>query len=234
MYLNRLRNILIENAAKNLFPCIRDLVANGLTLERFSIEDTIPSRQDVTQYIAAWFKHVGLSSDECREWMIEYCIDIPSAISSSSKSQIRHSTKGNIKYIYGSDVTFDCRCEKNRFKAPCEPECPIYEEMAEKAKESEAASIVESYDTRAKQSVAAEITPIEPSIKDRYKDQFAKALVVAQHHIEQRVPKKDVVDLLNAGGFKTRTGRKWSYSTLGNELRTFGKHTDKVRPDEKI
>jgi len=144
MYLNRLRKMLTENNEKYLFPCIRDLVANGLTLERFTNEDNIPSRQDITQYIAAWFKYIGLSSDECREWMIEYCIGLLSVISSSSKSRIRHSTKCNIKYIYKSDVSFNCRCEKNRFKAPCEPKCPIYEEMAHRAKESEAANIVSS------------------------------------------------------------------------------------------
>ena len=165
MYLNRLRKMLTENNEKYLFPCIRDLVANGLTLERFTNEDNIPSRQDITQYIAAWFKYIGLSSDECREWMIEYCIGLLSVISSSSKSRIRHSTKCNIKYIYKSDVSFDCRCEKNRFKALCEPKCPIYEEMAHRAKKSEAANIVESYEIRVEHRIADEIAPAKHSIE---------------------------------------------------------------------
>ncbi len=219
MYLNRLRKMLTENNEKYLFPCIRDLVANGLNLERFSNKDNIPSRQDITQYIAAWFKYIGLSSDECREWMTEYCIGVLSAISSSSKSRIRHSTKCNIKYIYKSDVTFDCRCEKNRFKALCEPRCPIYEEMAHRAKESEVANIVESYEIRVEHRVADEMAPIKYSIKDEYKDQFEKAIEVAQYHLKQGVPKKGIVNLLNDSGFKTITGKKWSYSTLWNELR---------------
>ena len=232
MYLNRLRKMLTENNEKCLFPCIRDLVANGLNLERFSNEDHIPSRQDITQYIAAWFKYIGLSSDECREWMIEYCVGVLSAISSSSKSRIRHSTKCNIKYIYKSDVTFDCRCEKNRFKAPCEPTCPIYEEMAHRAKESEAANIVESYETRVEHRVADEIAPITLSIKDEYRDQFEKAIEVAQHHLKQWVSQKEIVNLLNGRGFKTRTGKKWSYSILTNELRKLNRNINKVEAEK--
>jgi hypothetical protein len=226
MYLNRLRKMLTKNNENYLFPCIRDLVANGLNLERFSNEDNIPSRQDITQYIAAWFKYIGLSSDECRKWMIEYCMGVLSAISSSSKSQIRHSTKCNIKYIYKSDVIFDCRCEKNRFKAPCEAKCPVYEEMAHRAKESKAANIVESYETRVEHRVADEIAPIKLSIKDEYKDQFEKAIEVAQNHLKQWVSKKEIVNLLNDSGFKTRTGKKWSYPTLANELRKLNKDID--------
>jgi len=232
MYLNRLRTMLTENNEKYLFPCIRDLVVNGLKLERFSNEDNIPSRQDITQYIAAWFKYIGLSSDECREWMTEYCIGVLSAISSSSKSRIGHSTKCNIKYIYKSDVTFDCRCEKNRFKAPCEPKCPIYADMAHRAKESEAANIVESYENRVEYRVADEIVPIKHSIKDEYKDQFEKAIEVAQHHLKQGVSKKEIVNLLNDKGFKTRTGKKWTYSLLGNEMRKLNRNIDKAEAEK--
>jgi hypothetical protein len=233
MYLNRLQKILTEDSGKYLFPCIRDLVENGLTLEKFSNEDNIPSRQDITQYIAAWFKYIGLSADECREWMIEYCIGVLSAISSSSKSQIRHSTKCNIKYIYRSDATFDCRCEKNRFKAHCEPKCPIYEEMAYRAKEIKAATSGESYETRAGYRVAYEIPQINHSIKGEYKDQFEKAMQVTQHHLKQRVSKKEIVSLLNDSGFKTRTGKKWSYSILANELKRLSRDIDKAEAEKK-
>ena len=232
MYLNKLRKILTENNKKRLFPCIGDLVANGLSLERFTNEDNIPSRQDITQYIAAWFKYTGLSSDECREWMTEYCVGMLSAISSSSKSRIRHSTKCNIKYIYKSDVTFDCRCEKNRFKAPCEPKCPIYKEMAHKAQESEAANIVESYETIVEHRAADEIAPIKLSIRDEYKEQFDKAIEVAQHHLKQWVSKKKIVNLLNDSGFKTRTGKKWSYSILMNELKRLNRNIDKAKAEK--
>ena len=221
MYLNNLLKILPENYEKYLFPCIRDLVTNGLKLERFSNENDIPSRQDLTQYLAAWFKYAGLSSEECRGWMIEYCIGMLSAISSSSKSRIRHSTKSNIKYIYKSDVVFNCKCDKNQFKASCESKCLVYEEMADKAKEDEATNDVGSYEI--KHRAADEIMPEKYSIKDEYKEQFEKAIEAAQHHIEQRISKKEIVNLLNAGGFKTRTGKKWSYSLLMVELRELSK-----------
>ena len=226
MYLKKLRKILTENNEKYLFPCIIDLVANGLSPERFASEAGIPSRQDVTQYIAAWFKHTGLSSDECRAWMIEYCVDVLSAISSSSKSRIRHSTKSNIKYIYKSDVLFDCRCEKNRFKAPCEPTCPVYEEMTHKAKEREAADIVESCKNKVQRIEVKEIAPIILSVKDKYKEQFEKAIEVAKDYQKQWIPKKKIVYLLNKSGFKTRTGKKWSYSILMNEMKRFKKNVD--------
>ena len=220
MYLNKLQKILTKNNEKYLFPCIKDLVANGLNLERFSNEENIPSRQDITQYLAAWFKYIGLSSDECREWMNEYCVEELSAISSSSKSRIRHSTKSNIKYVYKSDVIFDCRCEINRFKAHCEQTCSIYEEMAHKAKESEITTIVESYDTVGHR-IEDEIVLKNFSAKHEYKDQFEKAMEFAQHHLKQQTSRKEVVNLLNDSGYKTRTGKKWSTSILGHELKKF-------------
>ena len=226
MYLNKLRKILIENNEKYLFSCIKDLVSNGLKLERFSAEDkNIPSRQDVTQYIAAWFKYTGLSSEECREWMIEYCVGMLSAVSSSSKSKIRHSTKSNIKYIYKYDVAFNCKCDKNRFKASCESNCPVYKEMADKAKESEIINAVDSYEIIHR--AADKIMPEKSSIKDKYKEQFEKAIEFAKHHIGQRISKKEIVNLLNAGGFKTRTGKKWSYSILSIELNKLNKNSSK-------
>jgi hypothetical protein len=232
MYLDRLRTILTENNEKQLFPCIRDLVENGLRMESFTNEDSIPSRQDITQYLASWFKYIGISADDCQEWMIEYCVGILSAISSSSKSQIRHSTKSNIKYIYGSDVTFNCRCENNRFKATCLPSCPIYEEMSQRAKKTETIGIVESYETRVAHRISEEIVPIKRSVKDEYKDQFKKAIEVAQDHLRQGVSKNEIVNLLNDMGLKTRTGKKWSYSILGIELKKLNNNTDKAENEK--
>ena len=138
MYLKTLKEMLKDKDEKYLFFCIKDLVSNGLTLSRFSCEDSKPSRQDITQYIAVWFKYIGISSDKCLDWMKGYCIEVLSAISSSSPSRIRHSTKSNIKYIFNAEITFQCRCEKNPFKASCEQDCPVYKEMYEKNKEREA------------------------------------------------------------------------------------------------
>lgn len=220
MLLNKLRAILTESNENYLFPCINELVLKGICLERFTKDEKTPSRQEITQYLVAWFKYIGLSPDECREWMIEYCVDILSDISSSSKSQIRHSTKSNIKYIYGSDVTFDCRCENNRFKAACESKCPIYEEMLENAKKAKIASAIKENESRVKYKADSVMPILKPSFKkDEYKEQFEKAMVFIEDHIKRQVPKKKIVILLNEQGFKTRTGMKWSASILGNEMR---------------
>lgn len=219
IYLDNLNKLFINRNTTSIFPCIQDLADNGLKLDRFSNGERLPSRQDVTQYLAAWFNYSGLSADACQEWMIEYCMDVLSAISASSKSKIRHSTKSNIKYIYTSDVTFDCNCEKNPFKATCEPTCPVYKEMADLAKAREAETPREFYERKRDPVIIREIAPPPPSVKDEYREQFERALKVAQDHLSQWVSKKKIVTLLNADGFKTRTGKKWSYSTLMNELR---------------
>ena len=226
MYLDSLRKLLANNSGEYLFPCIVDLVSNGLVLERFTDDDSIPSRQDVTQYIAAWLKYTGLSADECQEWMIEYCIGVLSTISSSSKSQIRHSTKSNIKYIYKSDVAFDCSCEKNRFRATCESTCPIYDEMSEKASRNKEKSAVETYEKSNDHMITDQFAPQEYSKKDKYKDQFGKALEVVQNQLRQGISRKEIVNLLNDTGLKTRTGKSWSLSILGIELRKLNSNTN--------
>jgi hypothetical protein len=104
--------------------------------------------------------------------------------------------------------------------------------MAHRAKESEAANIVESYENRVEYRVADEIVPIKHSIKDEYKDQFEKAIEVAQLHLKQGVSKKEIVNLLNDKGFKTRTGKKWTYSLLGNELRKLNRNIDKAEAEK--
>ena len=57
------------------------------------------------------------------------------------------------------------------------------------------------------------------SVKQKYRDQFEKALEVVQDQIKKGVAIPDIVVLLNDRGFKTRTGRKWTYSILQSELK---------------
>jgi hypothetical protein len=230
MHLNRLRKVISENNQEYIFPCIEDLVENGLDLTRFSSEEHIPSRQDVTQYIAAWFKYTGLSADACREWMSEYSVDLLSAISSSSKSRIRHSTKSNIKYIYSSDKTFNCGCEGNALKAACAPTCPIYAEMTRSAEESKAAAKDKTYEIKPEDRVATEIAP-SYSVKEQHRGQFEEAMRIAQQHLEQRVSRKEIVSLLNERGFKTRTGRQWTSSILAGELKKLNSDIDPADAD---
>ena len=212
-HVNTLKKVLARINLKYLFPCIKDLLSSGMDSKHLSVGQYGSSRQDITQYLAAWFKYIGVSQDDCQDWMIEYSVQVLSKISSSSHSRIRHSTKSNLKYIYKSDVSFDCGCENNIFKAFCSSKCPIYKEMSDKYKQPKPAPQIYEY-----RSAIKEVEPAL-SLKDRYREQFEKALETAIKHIEKGVSKKEVLILLNDREFKTITGRKWTYSTLLNELR---------------
>jgi hypothetical protein len=115
------------------------LVENGLGLARFSAGEIAPQRQDITQYMAAWSRHAGLSEEESCGWLIDYCTIMLSSISPRSPAAIRHSTKSNLRYIYRSAVPFFCPCVNNRFRAQCSSDCPVYADMQAKirAKASE-------------------------------------------------------------------------------------------------
>jgi len=219
MHLNTLKKILDEERKKHLFPCIKDLVVNGLTLERFPDGKSLPSRQDITQYMAAWCRYIGMDSDTCLEWMIEYCTNVLSVLSSSSKSRIRHSTKGNVKYIYKSDVQFECIREENPFKAHCNSQCPVYEEMAHVIDARRRADVVQFFEPVLDFKRADnEVTPSKSSVKEVYKEQLKEAITVISDCVDQGLSKKRIVTLLNKRDFKTRTGKTWSYNTLKHEI----------------
>jgi len=211
---------ILKEKKKCLFPCIADLVRRGVALNRFSDEDDIPERQEVTRYIAGWFKYVGVPEEVCREWMTKYCPDALSAISSSSKSQIRHSTKSNIRYIYRADLPFDCGCMNNPFKASCKRTCPIYKEMLYKHKERMEREAVRNYDVEIEDGREYDELKIEKTtIKELYSEQFEKAWEAVEELIQEDLPRKKIVDILNERGLRTRTGRKWTYAILGVELK---------------
>ncbi len=63
-FLTMLRTLLGDRGQDVIYPCIQDLVENGLSVARFTPADRIPTRQDVTQYIAAWCRHAGLNEED--------------------------------------------------------------------------------------------------------------------------------------------------------------------------
>jgi len=215
--MNSLREIIREIDVKYLFPCIEDLVKNGLDLSRFSVDDSKPSRQDITQFILNWFKYIGISADECRDWMIEFCLDVLSPISTSSLSQIRHSTKSNIKYIYRSDVAIDCGCKNNPFKAACKQKCPIYNEMLIKYQERLEREAKRIYELEKSAQQFQLVEP--PKLKDKYKEQFEKAIEFIRSKMDEGIVNEKIVKMLNEEGFKSRTGKKWTGSILRVELK---------------
>jgi hypothetical protein len=214
MHLNTLIDLLKRLAEARVFPCIRELISEGLYPERLSPGDLRPSRQDVTQFLAAWFRHVDVPEEICREWMIPYCTEHLSAMSSSSLSQIRHSTKSNVKYIYKSRVPFLCGAKNNIFKASCTEACPLFDAMTEEHQKKP-----EKRTEQAHEPEVLDPMPAVASVKETYQEQFIKAMEFASDQIAEGVKRKHVVTLLNEKGFKTRTGRKWSDSILNSELK---------------
>ncbi len=217
-YLNALKKILKEKR-EYLFPCIADIIANGLIQERFSRDEYLPSRQNVTQYLAKWFKYIGIPSEICKEWMIPYVIDLLSSISSSSPSRIRHSTKSNIRYIYDSDLSFDCGCEENILKAVCESTCPLYLKMLDNHKKHKEQEADRSYIVEIEDGRIYDKEDKQNEIKNKYMEQFEKSWEKACQLLKKGISKKEAVVILNDQGFKTRTGKKWTYAILVVELK---------------
>jgi hypothetical protein len=235
--IDRLKKILDDVQQQRIYACIQDVMTNGIVAERFKAGEPFPSRQDVTHFILAWLKHNGVPADKCRPWMIRYCERILSQISSSSPSRIRHSTKSLIKYIYRSeDVSFDCGCEQNKLKATCEPNCPVYGEMKDKD------------EIRKKQwrdAINYVRPPIQPpaepllQVRERYKEQFEKAMDVVREHLDQIPSVDEMTRYLNDQGYKTRNGKSWTVATLRREtkmhnLRFPRKTNEKVKAFEAL
>ena len=214
LFLNRLETILGDRGKDTIYPCIWDLVEHGLDLARFSADEIKPQRQDITQYLAAWSRHTGLSEEESSSWLIDYCIAMLSSLSTRSPAAIRHNTKSNLRYIYRSAIPFLCQCADNPFRAQCKIDCSVYADMQDQlhTKASEASN--------PKPVASPHVSLIEPvlPIKKVYLEQFQEGLHLALAEVQKGTKVRHIVDILNERGLKTRTGRKWGYGILCNEL----------------
>ncbi len=214
-FLSKLEIQLGERAESVIYPCIRDLVEHGLDLARFSAGESTPQRQDITQYLAAWSRHAGLSEEESKGWLIDYCVAMLASLSKRTPAAIRHSTKSNLKYIYKSAVPFLCQCANNRFRAYCSSDCPVYADMQVKL-------LDQANEALKPRSFVPVRTPLfEPvlPVKKLHLEQFQTGLRLALDEIQKGTKMPRIVEILNERGLKTRTGRNWLYSTLRNELR---------------
>lgn len=214
--LDNLMALLGDTGRDLAFPCIQDLVVNGLQLSRLSSSDFIPNRQDVTQYLAAWSRFVGLNENACREWLTDYAVAMLASISKTSPSGIRHSTKSNVKYIYRDKVTFTCGREGNQFRARCDYACPVYAEMEKKPTETPGGKV-----SIAPSDVSPDDSAFLPAVpvKQIYRDQFQAAMEFVLRELEKGAVKTKLVHVLNERGMKTRTGRKWTYGILCAEVK---------------
>ena len=212
-FLNVLDTLLGDRGKDTLYLCIRDLVEHGLDLTRFAPSETRPQRQDITQYLAAWSRHAGLSEEESSAWLVDYCATVLVAISRRTPAAVRHSTKSNLRYIYRSAVPFLCHGANNPFRAQCRPDCPVYADMEAKRQ----AKAIEMAQPR------PAFRPPDPVIvslpvKVANQEQFQTGLRLARDEVRKGTKMPRIVEILNKRGLKTRTGREWKYAILRNEL----------------
>ncbi len=213
MHVQKLMNIIVAAGKSEPFTCIKDLVENGLSLERFADGAHRPSRHEITLFLGAWCKRMGFTPEVYRDWLIDYVVDVLSKISSSSPSQIRHSTKSTIKYLHRSDVAFSCSCQNNVFKAICSSDCPIYGEMEEiylRNLEVERKRIEEPQKIKEEYKPDPEFLPVTK----RYRKQFEEAVTLIKEYHKEGHTKKEIAVFLNEKGYKTSTGRDWKSSTV--------------------
>lgn len=234
-HLESLKEILKEEKKKEfLFPCIEELVVHGIVLSRFYEKDEqIPDYKAITRYIAAWFRHIGISEEICRSWLTLYIPDVLFDLLSVSEAGVQLNTADDIRDIYQNDENiFDCGCEYNIFKASCWDTCPVYEDMKEKYKERQAreAESKEKSDELSGNKKPARSRPGRVTVKDQYIPQFEEAMEVVKELLNDGVPKSQIADILNDRGFRTRTGREWTYSILRAESKNL---PYKPRPAEK-
>lgn len=217
-FLNVLATLLGERGKDSLYPCIRDLVEHGLDLPRFAAGEMTPQRQDITQYLAAWSRHAGLSEEEASAWLVDYCVARLATLSRKTPAALRHSTKSNLRYIYRSAVPFLCHGANNPFRAHCSPDCPVYADLPAQL-HANARALAQS------KPVVRPPAPVIGSlpVKVVNRKQFQTGLSLAVDEVQKGTKMGRIVELLNKRGLRTRTGREWSYATLRNELQALKK-----------
>lgn len=218
MYLQKLLTIIGKEREKELPTCITDLVENGLSQDRFTDEEFRPGRHEITLFLAAWCRRIGLDAGYYRDWLIDYSFDVLGGISKSSPSQIRHSTKSTIKYVHRSDVAFSCHCQRNIFKAVCGPDCPLYWDMETLHKQE---LDIKRKRLEEDERIKEEGMPIleKVTVKQQHKEQFEEAGEHIQKYLKESRTRKEIVDLLKEKGYKTSTGREWTIAILNGLIK---------------
>ncbi len=220
-----MKTLLGERSGALLYPCIEDLVENGPDVAKLEAAEVTPDRQGVTQYLAAWSRHIGLDQETCRVWLTDYALETLAAISGTKPSGIRHSTKSNVRYIYRSEIPFVCGRERNRFRARCNEQCPVYTVMGDQPRWGAPARAIPLpgpgeplFPERPVPVIAPVVIQEYVPLKKRYREQFEEALKVVKAGLAKRERRETIVKQLNQSGLKTRTGRAWTYGTLAREI----------------
>jgi hypothetical protein len=211
-FLERL-NRLLERTNRTVPFWLEDLLSRGPRLEEWQAANA-PNRVAVTEFLARWLKFAGLSQDECLEWLLPYCSEVLAVYSKSSPSSIRHGTKANTRWVYASAFPFDFEAMVRDLPEAAFQGQPSYFPVFEKWREE-----LGQMKIKARESyVPPVLIPYVP-VKERFKEQFQKAVAFARSQKADGAQLARIVELLNEQGFLTKTGRKWTMAALSQALR---------------
>lgn len=226
-YLQRIGDILDVRINEYLFPCIEDLLLNGLSQERFAEGEGMPNRQKVTEFLARWCNFTGMSQEQCLDWLTEFALEVLSSRSRSGPSAIRHGTKSMTRYVYSQNKSFLCGCEMNSFHLRCETNCIIYVHQKNEysVQEQKSKALYESILSKA-DNENREADKIHAKLKDKYREQYEKALQVIKEEIANGSSNKMILNILLDAGFKSITGKQWTMSLVFNERKKLQSRVD--------
>jgi hypothetical protein len=190
---------------------LEDLLVAGPRLELWPPVTYRPNRVIITEFLARWLKYAGLSAEECLQWLEPYCLEVLAQYSKSGPSAIRHGTKANTRWVYKSPYEFDFVAMAQE-PLPGFEGSPPYMSMFKKWEEEQLQEKIR------KPYVGPVFVPVLP-VKKRFREQFERAVALAQQKQSEGMGLDEIVVLLNGEGLLSSTGRKWTRGILQKALR---------------
>jgi hypothetical protein len=205
---------LLEGGTHKIPFWLEDLLLLGPRFEQWNLEGLKPNRMLLTELLARWSKFAGLSEEACLAWLMPFCCELLAKTSKTGPSGIRHGTLANTRWVYKSPFPFDFDAMVRELPEGSSQSIPPYMPLFARWWDL----LNAAKDHARKSYVPPVFTPVLP-VKQRFNEQFQKGLAFAREKTNEGEGLASVVALLTEQGFLTRTGRKWSESTLHRELR---------------
>jgi len=197
-----------------VYACLRDLFEHGPIGTRGEPVVSRPSRSAIVHYLAKWARSIGLSQEACLDWLTTYALGVLAAISTSSPGAIRHNVKGIVKYVYHIGYPFNCEKEHNPLHCRCDPQCPVYHQA-----EVPLPKPGSLFGAGAAQEQGHPPPQWIGRVKDHYREQYEKSLVVIREMRAAGQKPGDILERLNTEKLPTKTGRKWTNPTLSQTIK---------------
>ena len=194
---------------------LEDLVLNGPRYEQWIPAKGLLYRMALTEFLARWLKAAGLSQEQTLEWLLEYTFQTLAQFAKTGRSGIRHGTKGNTRWVYNSDFSFDFDAIANQPLSPDWMGKPAYMPVFAHWQELLPLEKKKAQELR----IASAPPMISRSVKERHREKYEEGLKIAREKQAADDTLEQIVQLLNETGFPTRTGRKWTQGTLYQSLR---------------